>query len=104
MPPGPSLVRVACRELESWVVGDWAAVAEAFERPTLASLHRKEQYRKPDTLDSPIEELRKFIPEYQKRDGARRVGALLDPPRNQSESFQSFCAGLQKLIREDTLR
>lgn len=99
----PSLVRVACRELESWVVGDWYAVAEAFERPNLASLHRKEQYRDPDALESPIEELRKFIPEYQKRDGARRVGALLDPPRNQSRSFRSFCTGLQKIIREDSL-
>lgn len=25
----PSLVRAACRELESWIVGDWHAVAEA---------------------------------------------------------------------------
>lgn len=26
----PTLVRVACHELESWILGDWAAVAEAF--------------------------------------------------------------------------
>jgi hypothetical protein len=30
-----TLVRVACRELESWIVGDWRAVAQAFDRPTL---------------------------------------------------------------------
>lgn len=98
-----SLVRVACRELESWVVGDWPAVAAAFERPNLASLYRKELYRDPDALDSPIEVLRRFIPDYQKRDGARRVGALLDAERNQSRSFRSFCDGLQKIIRGDTL-
>jgi hypothetical protein len=75
----PSLVRVACRELESWIVGDWHAVAEAFERPSLAGLAMKEPFREPDELFHPVETLRKHIPEYQKRDGARRVGALLDP-------------------------
>lgn len=94
----PSLVRVACRELESWIVGDWHAVAEAFERPNLASLAVKEPYREPDALVRPVETLRKHIPEYQKRDGARRVGRLLDPQRNQSRSFRAFCAGLRMLV------
>jgi len=94
----PSLVRVACRELESWIVGDWQAVAEAFERPNLVGLSVREQYREPDTLVHPVETLRKHIPEYQKRDGARRVGGLLDPQRNQSRSFRAFCAGLKALV------
>lgn len=94
----PSLVRVACRELESWVVGDWQAVGEAFERPHLSAQSSKEPYRNPDQLVRPVESLRKFIPEYQKRDGARRMGVLLDPNRNQSRSFRTFCSGVQKLI------
>jgi len=94
----PSLVRVACRELESWIVGDWQAVAEAFERPNLAGLSVREQYREPDALVHPVETLRKHIPQYQKRDGARRVGGLLDPQRNQSRSFRVFCAGLRALV------
>jgi hypothetical protein len=98
----PSLVRVACRELESWIVGDWPAVAEAFERPDLAGLALKELYREPDLLVRPVETLRKHIPEYQERDGARRVGGLLDPERNQSRSFRVFCTGLKALV-EPTL-
>jgi hypothetical protein len=94
----PSLVRVACRELESWIIGDWDADAEAFERPNLAGLSAKEAYRDPDDLVRPVEWLRKHIPEYQKRDGARRVGALLDPQRNQSKSFRTFCAGIKALV------
>jgi uncharacterized protein DUF4276 len=94
----PSLVRVACRELESWIVGDWHAVAEAFDRPNLAGLSVKDPYREPDALVHPVETLRKHIPEYQKRDGARRVGGLLDPQRNQSRSFRAFCAGLLTLV------
>jgi len=99
----PSLVRVACRDLESWIVGDWHAIAEAFERPDLADLGLKERYREPDTLVRPVEALRTHIPEYQKRDGARRVGGLLDPRRNQSRSFRTFCAGLATLVGSASL-
>lgn len=94
----PSLVRVACRELESWIIGDWQAVADAFERPSLSKLSAKERYRDPDSLARPIDELRTHIPDYQKGDGARRVGSLLDPQRNQSRSFRAFCTGLQRLV------
>lgn len=92
------LVRVACRELEAWIIGDWQAVGEAFEKPQLKAQSVKEQYRDPDDLVRPVEALRKFIPEYQKRDGARRVGILLDPTRNQSASFKTFCSGVVKLV------
>lgn len=92
------LVRVACRELESWILGDWNAVAEAYGRPQLGEQARKKIYRQPDRLTHPVRELRKFLPEYQKRDGARRVGALLDPDRNQSPSFRAFWAGLTRLL------
>lgn len=98
----PTLVRVACRELESWVVGDWRAVAEAFDRPQLIAQSTKEAFRNPDHLVRPVESLRKFIPEYQKRDGARRIGVLLDPTRNQSGSFRTFCSGIRRLLNEVT--
>lgn len=94
------LVRVACRELESWILGDWQAVAQAFDRSTLMKQARKEKYRNPDRLRRPVEDLRKFIPTYQKRDGARRVGPLLEPERNQSPSFRAFWSGVRKLVGE----
>ena len=94
----PSLVRVACRELESWIVGDWQAISKAFERPELAAHGLKEAHRTPDLLVRPVETIRKFVPEYQKRDGARRIGPLLDPDRNQSESFRAFCSGVRTLV------
>jgi hypothetical protein len=94
----PAIVRVACKELESWVVGDWDAIAVAFERPELAAQKLKSVHRYPDQMVRPVEAIRKLIPEYQKRDGARRVGKLLDPARNQSVSFRSFCTGLRKLV------
>ncbi len=98
----PALVRVACRELEAWIVGDWQAVAQAFNRPLLAAQSTKEAYRDPDKLVRPVEALRRFIPEYQKREGARRIGVLLNPARNLSGSFRTFCLGVQRLVSEAT--
>lgn len=96
----PALVRVACRALEAWVAGDLEAVAKAFERPDVARHAAKEKFRDPDKLGSPVDELRSLIPGYQKIDGARRVGPLLDPARNRSQSFRAFCAGLKRLFDE----
>lgn len=85
-----AVVRVACRELESFFVGDWEAVAQAFGRPALAALARKATYREPDALGSPSQELAKHLGGYQKRDGARRIAPLIDPERNRSPSFHAL--------------
>ena len=92
-----TLVRVACRELESWIIGDWVALAKAYDQQRLAANSARASYRDPDLLSRPVEEIRKFIPEYQKRDGARRTGALLDPSTNRSKSFRAFCSGVGRL-------
>lgn len=92
-----ALVRIACRELETWFVGDWAAVAQGFSLPNVANWNEKAIYREPDRLVSPVIELRKAIPTYQKRDGARRIGAHLDLQRNRSSSFNAFVEGVRKL-------
>lgn len=94
-----ALVRIACRELEAWVLGDLNALADAFEVPRLAHLSVKAKYREPDALVRPVEQVRRLIASYQKVDGARRVGPLLDPERNLSPSFHAFCAGLDRLCR-----
>jgi len=93
-----AIVRVACRELESFFVGDWEAVAQAFGRPSLARLAKKAAYRKPDTLGSPSEELARHLGGYQKRDGARRIAPRMDPSRNSSASFHALRAAVLGLV------
>ena len=94
--PG-ALVRVACRELESFFVGDWHAVAQAFGKPALARLAGKAKYRQPDALGSPSDELAHHLPGYQKRDGARRIAPLIDPNRNASRSYHALREALLRL-------
>ncbi len=92
------LVRVACRELESWVLGDWNAIASAFEKPTLAANATKVPFRDPDKIAEPVDALKRVLPDYRKRDGARRIGKILDPDQNASPSFQVFCRGVLRLV------
>lgn len=92
-----ALIRIACRELESWILGDWQAVARAFDRPSLQKQATQKTYRDPDRLADPCMELRKHLPEYQKLDGAKRLGPLLDPASNRSVSFRAFCDGVRRL-------
>lgn len=94
----PALVRVACRELEAWVAGDLEAVAEAYRQPRIVAAANKEKFRDPDRLGSPVRELRTLVVDYQKVDGARRIGPLLDPDRCVSQSFKAFCTGLRNLL------
>ena len=47
--PG-ALVRIACRELESWYLGDLAAVERALGLSGLASHQNNRKYRLPDNL------------------------------------------------------
>lgn len=85
-----TIVRVACRELESFFIGDWQAVALAYDKPALARLARKAACRNPDGLGAPSQELARYLPTYQKRDGARRIAPLVDPARNTSRSFHAL--------------
>lgn len=92
-----AVVRIACRELEAFFVGDWQSVADAFGKPGLAAHDRGAKFRNPDALGSPSRELMRIIPSYQKRDGARRIAPLLSPQRNRSRSFQVLWQSLHQL-------
>ena len=81
------LVRVACHELENFFLGDWQAVAQAFNQPRLAELDRKAVYREPDHIALPAAELRRHLPGYQKREGARRIAPCMNLARNRSLSL-----------------
>lgn len=96
-PRRPMLFRIACREIEAWIVGDLSAFAEEFSVASAAKAIGKAKFRNPDVLGSPYAELSAFVPGYRKREGARRMGFKLDPGRNASASFRVFCDGVGRL-------
>ena len=81
-------VRIVCRELETFFVGDWRAIAAGFAQPKLSAQAQKAKFRQPDLLGSPSREIKQMIPTYQKREGARTISPHLDLTSNRSTSFR----------------
>ncbi len=95
--PG-SLVRLACHELESWYLGDLAAVEAGLGVSGLARHQNKPPCDQPDELPTPARKLQAIAPAYQKVGGSRAIGPHLDPANNRSHSFGVFVAGIRKLV------
>jgi hypothetical protein len=85
-----TLVRIVCRELESWFLGDLQAVADAFGQPRILRHIKRRAFQDPDSLTNACEELLKLVPGYQKRGGARAIAPRMLPERNRSHSFGVF--------------
>jgi hypothetical protein len=97
-----TLVRIACRELESWYLGDLSAVETGLRlKEKLISRHQqKAKFRNPDLLQSPDKELRALTGGmYQKIKGSRAIGPYLVPDKNRSPSFRVFVSGLRSLLQ-----
>lgn len=91
------LIRIACHELESFYLGDLAAVGEAFGK-NLARHQQRQKFRQPDTLNNAKQELKKLVPEYQEISGSRKIAPLLLRQSNASHSFNVLVNGIQNLI------
>lgn len=86
-----AIIRIACRELESWYLGDLSAVGQAYSMDGLAGLQNQKKFRNPDYLSSPSKELETLTKkQYQKISGSRALGALLSLVDNTSNSFHAF--------------
>lgn len=93
------LVRIACRELESWYFGDLNAVSLAYGKDVRKIAARK-QYRNPDEIGNPKQELLKLFPKHQQLEGARRITVHMDLESNSSASFRCFLSGVRNLCQE----
>lgn len=91
------LVRIACKELESWYLADLAAVEKAYNKPGLSEEQDREKFRNPDRLANPTQELRRLVPEFQKISGARQIASHIDTANKRSRSFAVFMQGLEKI-------
>ena len=94
-----ALVRIACRELESWYLGDLQAVEAGLGLRNLAQHQNKAKYREPDALGNPAEELERLTNNaYQKVSGSRAIGPHLSPDNARSRSFAVFVSGIRRLV------
>ena len=91
------IVRIACRELESWYFGDLEAVKSAF--PEFKPTRRLGTIKNPDMIDKPSKVLMEATKGlYQKISGSRAIGPYLNPVSNNSPSFKAFLNGINKAL------
>ena len=95
-----TLVRLVCQELESWYIGDLAALAAGFKQPALNSPALRKRFRDPDVWQKPSRELSRLIPTFQKTSAARTMGVCMSLDHNSSRSFQVFVQGVRRLAAD----
>ena len=93
-----ALVRVVCRELEAWYVGDLDALTAVFPDAAgrVRSKRARRRFNNPDDVVQPAKALAELIPTFQKRSAATAIGALLSR-ENRSRSYQVFLEGVERL-------
>jgi len=91
------LIRIACRELESFYLGDLTAVASGIGPASLARLQNKKKYRNPDDLANPKQELKRIAPDYQNISGSRAIATRMEINNNRSPSFKALISGVRRI-------
>ncbi len=97
-----ALVRVACREIESWYLGDLRAVEQGLGIKNIAKEQQSRKFRDPDRLENPSTELQRLTGQrYQKVSGSRAIAPYLKlDGSNRSHSFRVFITGVQRMVEQ----
>ncbi len=100
----PYLVRIACRELEAWFLGDMNAIKQAYPRFKPEQYATRADFKDVDLLHRPDEWLLRIIPEYSgmetlsKVANSENIAPFMDLEHNSSVSFNNTISGIRKLI------
>lgn len=96
-----SLVRIACRELETFYLADLSAVEQGLQLKNLSKLQTAAKFRDPDHLGSPSKELAKLTKgAYQKVSGSTAIAKYLNPDNTRSLSFRHLVQGIRRMENE----
>ena len=93
----PSLVRIACRELENWYLGDLEALQLIYPDIKAHELRRKAKFRSPDHVFG-AHEIGLLVRDFSKTGAARAMGPIIRLDGNNSPSFRQLVSGVHKLI------
>jgi len=95
------LVRIACRELETFYLADLLAVEKGLAMDGLSGLQQSRKFRNPDLLGSPNAELKTLTKSaYEKVAGSRAIGQYLALDNARSPSFLNLIAAIRRMESE----
>lgn len=94
-----AIIRIACRELEAFYLGDLSAVETGLGVPGLGAQQFKAKYRDPDHFGSPSRELAALTRNrYQKVSGSRAIAPHLNLDRPRSCSFRQLLEAIKRAV------
>ena len=94
-----ALIRIVCRELESWYLGDLAALEAAFGERNLSDKQQTRTYRDPDRLTNAADIMHRLVPGFIKSNGYQ-IASHIDLESNCSKIFQVFLSGVRRIVSE----
>lgn len=93
------LIRIACRELENWYLGDLGSVERLYPSSRASRLNPKSRkYRDVDKLTG-SQEMKLLSREFSKTACATAMGVIIDFENNRSNSFNQLISGLDKILK-----
>lgn len=98
--PIPTVIRIACKELENWYFGDLSALEAVYPETRAKKLIGKAKFRNPDNVFGAYE-IDHLTKNFSKTQAAREIPKYMNVESNTSPSFQHFVSGLNKLIYEN---
>ena len=93
----PFLIRIACRELEAWYLGDMDALNAVYPGFNANSNRGKALFRNPDECN-PSDEIRKRIPTFQKGYASKEIAQYFVLEKNRSTSFNQLVSGIRRFL------
>jgi hypothetical protein len=96
-------IRIVCKELEAWFLGDLNAVHCAYPRLKPEQYQSKADFKNVDKITNPNKYLLRIIPEYSNRDilpkleASERIAQFLNLDNNRSLSFRHTLRAIKKL-------
>lgn len=100
----PYKIRIVCRALENWFLGDLKAVEKSYSGFKSKNYENKSEFREIDNIQNAHLVLQKIIPQYKnhaylpKLETAQSIGPNMDLKMNRSKSFQNFIKAVQDLL------
>ena len=97
-----AIIRIACRELESFYLADLIAVEQGLCVTGIAKRQTHHKFRTPDRLGSPSQELEKLTSgRYEKIGGSRAISPHLDLDNTRSHSFKMLVEALRRTASKE---
>lgn len=93
----PLLIRIACRELENWYLGDLNAVEKVYPESKASMQSRKAKFRNPDFLVG-SDEMKKLTGTFTKSFASKEIPKHLALDENKSPSFNHLIKGIKSFL------